>query len=456
MKKLIRLWIAEGFLKVDGDKTLEEEAGECLLDLIDRSLVLVSKQSLSCEIKTCRVHDLLFAFCLTKSRNEDFAFVQSEHSNAPYQSSQKVYRRISLQARTSGNADDLYFDPYTLKVARSLFFFEDGFLLFMFRKLELSHLKLLRVLDLPVDLLIALPEAIVRLIHLRYLAFTTDHKFPFPNKISQLQNLQTLHIRTPPRTYVSLPNTIWNTPQLRHLLVKCYLSDPPQSAEIDGKKCMVLENLQRFSGLRPLSCTKEVLKQTPKIKKLRIFCTQDDYNCCTVRTNWSDNLDCLNQLEILSFVAKGAFSLTLLPWKDMDIVGMLPNLEVLKAKDKAFQGQEWEPAEQGFCQLKFLLLEETNVRLWKATADHFPCLEHLILRSCNRLQKIPDSFVDINTLQLIELHDCRDSAVVSAHQIQQGRREYGDDMLDVHVFRGPSLKDGIHLVWKRLNTETPV
>ncbi|XP_019192056.1 PREDICTED: putative late blight resistance protein homolog R1B-8 isoform X2 [Ipomoea nil] len=477
VKKLIRLWSAEGFLKVDGDKTGEEVAEECLVDLVDRSLVLVRKQSLSGEIKTCKVHDLLFAFCLTKSRNENFAFVQSEHSNAgfPFQPSQKVHRRISLQARTSDNVDDLYFDPNTLKVARSILFFDGGFLLFMFRKLEHSHLKLLRVLDLPVDRLIALPRAIVGLVNLRYLAFTTGHKFPLPITISKLHNLQTLHIRTPPREYVSLPNTIWNMPQLRHLLVRCYLSDPLQSAEIDGKEQRVaLENLQTFSGLRPLSCTKEVLQQIPNIKKLEIFCTQDDYNCCRARKNWFDNLACLNRVETLSFVVEGdafrpklssfpssikklTLSNTFLPWKDMDTIGMLPNLEVLKAKDKAFQGPEWEPAEQGFRRLKFLLLGETNLRHWKATADHFPCLEHLTLRSCNRLLKIPNAFVDIDTLQLIVLHECRDTAVASAQQIQQKRlEEYGDDGLDVHVYRGPPLNHSIHLAWESLDTETPI
>ncbi|KAL8542417.1 hypothetical protein ACS0TY_003331 [Phlomoides rotata] len=46
--KLIKLWVVEGFLKREnGCKSLEEEIGECLEDLVSRSLVLVTRRKVT-------------------------------------------------------------------------------------------------------------------------------------------------------------------------------------------------------------------------------------------------------------------------------------------------------------------------------------------------------------------------------------------------------------------------
>nr|GME11370.1 putative late blight resistance protein homolog R1B-17 [Ipomoea batatas] len=43
---------------------------------------------------------------------------------------------------------------------------------------------------------------------------------------------------------------------------------------------------------------------------------------------------------------------TYVPWKEIHIVGKLPNLETLKLKDFAFCGSKWEQTEMGFKKLK--------------------------------------------------------------------------------------------------------
>ncbi|XP_049395724.1 putative late blight resistance protein homolog R1B-23 [Solanum stenotomum] len=65
--RLIRLWIAEGFIRRPGsDKSLEEVAEDYLEDLISRNLIMVRKKRFNGEIKTCGMHDLLREFCLTE------------------------------------------------------------------------------------------------------------------------------------------------------------------------------------------------------------------------------------------------------------------------------------------------------------------------------------------------------------------------------------------------------
>ncbi|XP_022891732.1 putative disease resistance RPP13-like protein 3 [Olea europaea var. sylvestris] len=69
---LFKLWIAEGFVKSMGSKTFEDVAEEYLLDLVHRSLVMVSKESSRGKIKTCKLHDLLRNLCTNKDRRGNF------------------------------------------------------------------------------------------------------------------------------------------------------------------------------------------------------------------------------------------------------------------------------------------------------------------------------------------------------------------------------------------------
>lgn len=66
--KLISMWIAEGFLKPVGSKSLEQVAEECLEDLVKRSRVLVAKKRSNGKFRFCSIHDLLRDLCIRKVR----------------------------------------------------------------------------------------------------------------------------------------------------------------------------------------------------------------------------------------------------------------------------------------------------------------------------------------------------------------------------------------------------
>ncbi|PHT61856.1 hypothetical protein T459_34273, partial [Capsicum annuum] len=62
-KKLMRSWMAEGFLNLEND--LEGEAEKCLQELVDRCLVLVCKTSLDgAKFISFKVHDLIYDLCV--------------------------------------------------------------------------------------------------------------------------------------------------------------------------------------------------------------------------------------------------------------------------------------------------------------------------------------------------------------------------------------------------------
>nr|GMD46044.1 putative late blight resistance protein homolog R1B-17 [Ipomoea batatas] len=131
---------------------------------------------------------------------------------------------------------------------------------------------------------------------------------------------------------------------------------------------------------------------------------------------------------------------TYLPWHEMGIIGKLPNLEVLKLKDFAFCGPEWNPSGWEFRDLKVLLIAHTNLKRWNANFHHFPVLERLILRYCWDLKKVPIGFAKIRTLKLIELDNCYSSIVTSANQISSAKILSFHRMLNCQTMKAQKKK----------------
>ncbi|XP_031091130.1 putative late blight resistance protein homolog R1B-17 [Ipomoea triloba] len=98
VKKLARLWAAEGFLRAKDHPNIEEVAMECLQDLVGRSLVFVSKQSYDGKMKTVKIHDLLRDLCLREARHENLLNVIGDEKLSFYK--KKIsHRWISATSR---------------------------------------------------------------------------------------------------------------------------------------------------------------------------------------------------------------------------------------------------------------------------------------------------------------------------------------------------------------------
>ncbi|KAL0335564.1 UNVERIFIED_CONTAM: putative late blight resistance proteinR1A-10 [Sesamum radiatum] len=76
--KLIRLWIAEGFVKQKPGKSLEDIAEENLKELVNRNLVMVDKMKPEGEVKTCHVHDMIREFCKREAALKKSEFVRRD------------------------------------------------------------------------------------------------------------------------------------------------------------------------------------------------------------------------------------------------------------------------------------------------------------------------------------------------------------------------------------------
>ncbi|MFS8034570.1 putative P-loop containing nucleoside triphosphate hydrolase [Helianthus anomalus] len=79
--KLIRLWVAQGFIDQSTSKSLEDVAEDYLMDLLGRSLVIVSKKGDDGQIKACHVHDLLRSLCMWKAKEEAFSPIEYRYQS---------------------------------------------------------------------------------------------------------------------------------------------------------------------------------------------------------------------------------------------------------------------------------------------------------------------------------------------------------------------------------------
>nr|GME06036.1 putative late blight resistance protein homolog R1B-16 [Ipomoea batatas] len=260
-----------------------------------------------------------------------------------------------------------------------------------------------------------------------------------------------------------MSSEMWASQELSHVECSYLISlDPPNE---------VKEKLHTLYWLSPRHCTEEVFSRIPNVRKLGIFCRPEtgsgDDDEQVGLNNILENLHHLNQLETLKIAAinqniclrnpqafpQNLKELTLfhtrLRWKHINIIGNMPSLQVLKLKREAVCGKTWEPSDGGFNRLKFLLIDYCDqFQYWKASPDHYPVLERLVMRNC-RLKEIPNSFEDMITLCLIEISNCSSSLLNSAHQIQKAQQDLGNYQLvvrDVTPFSGIGLGLGLGML----------
>ncbi|KAL7114582.1 hypothetical protein ACP275_04G129700 [Erythranthe tilingii] len=429
---LIRLWVAEGFIKPTRAKSLEEVAEEYLEDLVDRNLVLVRERGLSGKVKACGIHDLLRDLCTREAHKDKFMYVAklNDPNCSPYIQSE---RRLSIR---SGPWKHKVFETSKSAFSRSAAFIR-SFLVYSVSNstsdiaCKLRLVRVLRMGDRNAE------AETSPLFNLRYVDCYMGSKL-LSSFIFQLWNLQTLVVDI----NIALPAEIWQMPQLRHIKMReISLCDPP-----DSQNTLVLENLQTLSTVQDFKCNQQVITRIPNLKKLGVHYRTDEIEpfCLT-------NLAGLRKLEslVLEFSAgisdniafpdslkKLALSECKIPWEDMSIVGSLPNLEVLKLKSGAAKGEKWIPIEGQFGRLKFLLIDQCELEIWEADNTHFPCLEHLVLGDVS-LKEIPIDFAEILNLRVIVLPRVKSSLWTSAEEISEERMNLGYEGLKIQPFRLP-------------------
>ncbi|XP_042057302.1 putative late blight resistance protein homolog R1B-16 [Salvia splendens] len=435
--RLVQLWVAEGFVKSNGERCLEEEAEDWLKALVERNLFMVREYKKNGKPKRYNMHDMLRDVCIRKCDEDKFM-------NGPNKFTFSNLRRMIFH--TSYEMEDVNDSTDSMILTRSvicIYFWSAEFPSDAF-----FAARLLRVLDLMDMRFDSFQTVIFEFVNLRFLGVKCNSSIP--RGISRLWNLQTL---IAPKSKFDEPAELWKLSELRHLKVNVI-----ELLKDEAMKYSVLKKLQSTVSVKVSEATRwdGFLKSVPNIKKLVI----DD----SLRTTSAAiDLSHLHKLEILKFCGMRSISspkgfghcftvifpcnirklylerceMILGAWRTLCALHKLEVLMIHNCRlDKKWYDQEWELAEEHvFPSLLFLHLELFSLVRWKADETNFPRLRHLRVYGCRKLEEIPRGIGEIPTLQLIELEECSESAVASAERIVKEQSEDGNNDLKLRIVK---------------------
>ncbi|XVE59663.1 hypothetical protein DITRI_Ditri05aG0064000 [Diplodiscus trichospermus] len=413
-KRLIRLWMEEGFLEHVKDLTPEAVAENHLIELICRGLLLVKKRNDSGRPKTIKMHDILREFALSISEEKIVAV-----SDGKKGVEENGTHRYSIEVRDK----EMKPGGKGMSQLRSLFIFVVVEISkFSFNKLP-SGLKLLRVLDLEKAPINELPKEFGRLFNLRFLNLRNTQVKVLPKSIGQLFSLQTLLLNG--AKIEELPYEIVKLQNLRHLSAfyivfgSQYFSRydrirvPPSICRIKSLQVLtfvestdaLIQQLREMTQLRTLGLAyikeayeKDLCSSIGKMEHLchiHLFARSDKIkmDALSLAPPHLEKLYLNGELESLPRWFKGLRNLTHLTLQRSQLgedllshIQALPNLAYLLLQDNAYN-QERLCFLAGFQKLRFLMIRNCpSLNDIVIEKDVMPGLNSLCFYNCKELR----------------------------------------------------------------------
>ncbi|GMI79081.1 RESISTANCE TO PSEUDOMONAS SYRINGAE 3, RESISTANCE TO P. SYRINGAE PV MACULICOLA 1 [Hibiscus trionum] len=438
VKKLIRLWIAEGLVKENQEMTLEETAEAYLTNLINRSLVQVEWSDSTGRVRSCRAHDLIHEVLLSKL--EELSLIQSSEagSNVGARYLWIDNNRACDLSRRSGN-----FQTHSI-----IFFNLQQLHEPIFERLS-SNFELLRELDFENAPFEYLPEEIGNLWHLRHLSLRYSKVKMLPKSIGKLHNLLTLDLKG--SLVVEIPDEVRGLCKLQYFRAYSvdhdndYNINTDQGVRINGSVIGSLESLEklyyvdfqsqngkhfgrelgRLKRLRKLGITKlksdcgealcGVIKQMHHLQALRISAVKEDevlelesmslppslqrlrvHGRLVKLPGWISEVENLVKVSLhWSGISDGSIK----------ILGDLPKLLEVWVHE-GYDGVELHFEQGKFQKLKYLALR-CLYKLEKVVIERgsLPCLETLGIGPSPLLQEVPINIGNLECLKNLEFHN---------------------------------------------------
>lgn len=452
-KKLIRLWIAEGFISLEGrGRQTHEELAEVYLDeLIQRCMLQVVERDSHGRVKACRIHDIVRELTITTSRELDFCVVVDDEEQI--RKGDKV-RRLSIHVCNNNILRGI--NSVSLRSFISFGTTLNSSLLSSF----ITGCKYLRVLDLEGMKIENLPDGVMDLFNLHHLGLRKSDINKLPESIGRLHNLQTLDLRS--TAVEKLPHGVTELKNLRHLLVggrglrkKNRMVNHEGNFRIDiwGVKAphglAELKNLRTLKGVRGSKNLVRGVGNLTQLRSLHIFDVSNFVELCTSiakmpflssllivsegETFLSVGLDHpLQHLEKLSLqveIAQGGLSrfffcslgnslqklhlaLSMLREDPLPSLFHLSNLTSLGLDHLSYYGQQlwfrrgWFPHLTNLELIGLPMLEKVEIE-----SDALQSLEDLYLARLNCLVSVPSGIEFLTTLKVLWLRSVRDELV---------------------------------------------
>ncbi|KAF7076441.1 hypothetical protein CFC21_081093 [Triticum aestivum] len=185
--RLVRLWIAEGFISEERGQSKQEAAENYFYELINKSMVQPVDIGFDGKVRACRVHDMMLELIISKSVEDNFTTMVGGGQSLKNQ--QGFIRRLSIQYIDKELASALA--NLDLSHVRTLIVMPSCCIEHMPR---LDLFEALRVLDFEgyEDLKDFDMNGMEKLVQLKYLNFRGKYISKLPSGIVMLTNLETL------------------------------------------------------------------------------------------------------------------------------------------------------------------------------------------------------------------------------------------------------------------------
>ncbi|XP_034709725.1 putative disease resistance RPP13-like protein 3 [Vitis riparia] len=445
--KLIRLWVAEGFVQKRGKETLEDIAEDYLYELIQRSMIQLADTRVDGRVKSRRIHDLLRDLAISEAKEEKL-FEEGENIDADVLPT-SVRRLININQTISPHLQNSNLRSLILNK-----FIDEGDEVCLHK-----YPKLLRVLHQDRGMYgLELSGKIGELIHLKYLCLGGIHqRRRLPPSIGGLVNLQTLDSGD---DYIRIPHTIWKLKQMRHLncwggrissrqsmrerWVEGHLGVHQmtnlQTLYLEGGDWLKDNNLGKLA--HHLKQLKLNLYSHPKLKegsfrsiaqltglqKLKLdtdnFIESEGLSTSTPilfpgLESFSHH-KCLYKLHLLGPIRKLPEETTLYPpnlmqlklhYTEMEedpmpILGKLPNLRNLRLLQGFYVGTGMNCPHGGFLRLEFLQMQKLrSLKDLSVEEGAMPNLKTLKIESCVKMRRFRDGLLRLKKLQRLNLYE---------------------------------------------------
>lgn len=449
VRRILRLWLAEGFIQRPPQMGEESEdlAEECFNDLVKRNLVKVSKFRSDGGPRKCHLPGFLREHLSPKA--QEISLYHIHHLYAEQRPQQPPGRSMEqsippkVGVRRIVEYADIkdYVCDSNVQNLRSYLSFNfqrydtpaKGVGNFLRKLIGNKGFGLLRVLDLEGVYKPILPKTLKHLLMLRYLGLRWTFLDSLPKSVGDLPYLETLDLKG---TYINtLPSSVWKLKHLRHLNlphVRLDMSMQQPSSKlvtlwglIIDDDCHIKKGLNQYYDLRELgiSCQLkdfdnllEWITGLTHLQSLSLTSKDEKGRPSNLAFREKQTLSELHKLSRLKLLGKLSnllkkdqfppnlrvltLSVSNLEDDPMGVLSQLQCLSVLRLLAKSYNGNKMQCPENGFRNLLVLKLWMLdNLQELIVKQGGMPRIRELNIRFCQSLKELPNELLQRNTLK---------------------------------------------------------
>ncbi|RWR74002.1 disease resistance protein RPM1-like protein [Cinnamomum micranthum f. kanehirae] len=412
--KLIRLWVAEGFIEEREGHTLEEVAKDYIKELTCRSMLQITEDDFL-PIRRVQMHDVLRELAISIGHEQNFCGMHDGKEEIWTNKARYLWmhnRIVNIQSSVTCHH-------------RSLVLLQIEIPSLSLCSISSTY-KLLRVLILSNSSIESVPDELVELFNLRLLDLRDTNVEELPKSIGRLQNLQTMDIVD---TKIKiLPKGVGKLKKLRHMFISSGRQAPDgifnlnclqslsriginddtirKVGSLTQLRHLGIENVKRNHG-KELSASlqkmKALLHLSVRVKSEEEIIDLDAVYSPPAHLKYLKLEGRLERLPpwigSLQNLAHLMLQMSHLKEDPLSSLEALPNLISLRLR-MAYVGEELCFRHGCFLKLKALAISEIlKLNLIKIENGSMTCIETLHLMKCPELKRIPEGMQYLTTLQ---------------------------------------------------------